>query len=85
MKKIQLNDLGEPFRKAVAEAGGEPIVIEDEQGQVAYSVYRCGKPTRQQKAKALAGLRQLQARADAAMKEAGKTEEDLIQEILKDD
>jgi hypothetical protein len=85
MKKIQLNDLGESFRKAVAEAGGEPIVIEDEQGQAAYSVYRCGKPTTQQKEKALAGLRQLQAKADAAMKEAGKTEEDLIQEILKDD
>ncbi len=85
MKKVQLNDLGEPFRKAVAEAAGEPIVIEDEQGRPAYSVHRCGKPTDQQKQEALKGLRKLQAKADAAMKEAGKTEDDLIQEILEDD
>ena len=85
MKKIQLNDLGEPFRKAVSEAAGEHIVIEDEQGQVSYSLFRCGKPTKEQKEKALAGLQKLQAKADAAMREAGKTEEDLIQEILKDD
>jgi hypothetical protein len=85
MKKVQLNDLGEPFQKAVAEAAGAPIVIEDEQGQAAYSVHRCGKPTAEQKQEALEGLRKLQAKADAAMKQAGKTEDDLIQEILKDD
>ncbi len=85
MKKIRLNDLGEPFQKAVGDAGGEPLVIEDEQGEARYSVYRIGKPTDQQKEEALQGLRKLQERADASMKKHGKTENDLMEVILEDD
>ena len=85
MKKVRLNDLGEPFQKAVAEAGGEPLVIEDDQGEARYSVHRIGKPTEQQKAAALQGLRKLQEKSDAAMKKHGKTEDDVMRVILEDD
>ena len=85
MKKVRLNELGEPFQKAVGEANGEPLVVEDDQGEARYSVHRVGKPTEQQKKEALAGLRKLQEKATAAMKEAGKTEADLMREILEDD
>ena len=85
MKKVRLNELGEPFQKAVGEANGEPLVVEDDQGEARYSVHRIGKPTEQQKKEALAGLRKLQEKATAAMKEAGKTEDDLMREILEDD
>ena len=85
MKKIRMNDLGEPFQKAVGDAAGEPFVVEDDQGEARYSVHRIGRPTEQQKKEALEGLRKLQKRADASMKKHGKTEDDLVQEILKDD
>jgi len=85
MKKIRLNDLGEPFQKAVGDAAGEALVIEDEQGEARYSVYRIGKPTEQQKEEALQGLRKLQAKSDASMKKHGKTEDDLMGVILEDD
>jgi len=83
MKKIRLNDLGEPFQKAVAD--GEPLVVEDDQGEARYSVHRIGKPTEQQKEEALRGLRKLQEKADASMKKHGKTEDDLMRVILEDD
>lgn len=85
MKKVQLNELGDPFQKALAEADGEPVVIEDEQGEVRYSVHRVGPPTEQQKQEALEGLRKLQAKASAAIENAGKDEDDLMREILEDD
>ena len=82
MKKVRLNELGDPFQKAVGEAAGQPIVVEDEQGKARYSVHRIGKPTDRQKKEALEGLRQIQEKATAALKEAGKTEEDLMGEII---
>ena len=85
MKKIRMNDLGEPFQKAVGDAAGEPLVIEDDQGEARYSVHRIGKPTEQQKAEALQGLGKLQEKADASMKKHGKTEDDLMRVILEDD
>ncbi len=85
MKKVRLNDLGEPFQKAVGDAAGEPLVIEDDQGEARYSVHRIGKPTEQQKEEALRGLRELQKKADASMKKHGKTEDDLMEVILEDD
>ena len=85
MKKVRLNDLGEPFQKAVGEAAGKPLLIEDDQGEARYSVHRIGKPTEQQKQDALQGLRKLQERADASMKKHGKTEDDLMKVILEDD
>ena len=85
MKKIRLNDLGEPFEKAVGDAAGEPLVIEDDQGEARDSVHRIGKPTEHQKEQALEGLRKLQEKADASMKKHDKTEDDLMRVILEDD
>ena len=85
MKKVRLNDLGEPFQKVVGDAAGEPLVVEDDQGEARYSVYRIGKPTEQQKEEALEGLKELQKKADASMKKHGKTEDDLMEVILEDD
>ena len=55
------------------------------EGEARYSVHRIGKPTEQQKKEALEGLRQLQAKATAAMEAAGKTEDDPMRDILEDD
>jgi hypothetical protein len=80
-----MNELGEPFQKAVGDAAGEPVVIEDDQGEARYSVHRVGKPTEQQKEQALEDLRKLQEKSDASMKKHGKSEDDLMRVILEDD
>ncbi len=59
MKKIRMNELGEPFQRSVNEAAREPLVIEDEQGEACYSVYRLGRPSAEQKRRALASLEKL--------------------------
>jgi hypothetical protein len=85
MKKIRITELGEPFQKAVGDAAGEPLVVENDQGEAQYSVYRVGPPTAEQKQAALEGLRKLQEKADASMKQQGKTEADVMKVILEDD
>ena len=85
MKKVQLNELGEPFQKAVADAAGEPIVIEDEQGQARYGVVAYRKPSDQQKQQAWEKLKEYQRRAEASMKKHGVTEDDVMRVILEDD
>lgn len=84
MKKVRLNDLGEPFQKAVDEAGGEPIVIEDDDGQARYSVAAYRNPTDEQKQQAWEKLKGYQQRAAVAMKKYGKTEEDVLRELEKE-
>jgi hypothetical protein len=85
MKKVQLNDLGEPFQKAVAEAAGEPIIVEDEQGQARYGVVAYRKPSGQQRQQAREKLTEYQRRAEASMKYHGVTEDDVMRVILEDD
>jgi hypothetical protein len=85
MKKVRLNDLGEPFQKAVAEAAGEPIVIEDDQGEARYGVVPYRKPSDQQKQQAWEKLKEYQRRAAASMKKHGVTEDDVMRVILEDD
>ncbi len=85
MKKVRLNDLGEPFRKAVAEAGGEPIIIEDDDGQARFGVVPYRKPSDQQKQLAWEKLKEYQRRAEASMKKHGVTEDDVMRVILEDD
>ena len=85
MKKVRLNDLGEPFQKAVTEAAGEPIVIEDDQGEARYGVVAYRKPTDEQKQRAWKKLKEYQRKAEASMKKHGVTEDDVMQVILEDD
>ena len=85
MKKVRLDDLGEPFRKAVEEAGGEPIVIEDDDGEARFGVVPYRKPSDQQKQAAWEKLKEYQRRAAASMKEHGVTEDDVMRVILEDD
>ena len=86
MKKIRMKELGEPFQRAVNEAAGESLVIEDEQGEERYSVCRLGRPSAEQKRRALASLEKLwDTTGRSTMEEAGVSEDDLMGELPQDD
>jgi hypothetical protein len=86
MIKIRLDELGQTLRQKLASIGDEEsMVIEDENGQARYGVIPYRRPTAEQKRCAWERLRQLQDKVAASMKEQGVTEDDLMQELLKDD
>jgi hypothetical protein len=86
MIKIRLEELSPALRHQLETIGDdESMVIEDETGQARYGVIPYRRPTSDQKQRAWDKLRQLQTKVAASMQEQGVTEDDLIQELQKDD
>ena len=82
---MRLTELSEDARRLLADAEqGGGLLLEDEGGQTR-RVYVYREPTNTEREEALEKLRVLQKNAYASMNEHGKTEDDLMREILKDD
>lgn len=86
MKKIRLAELTDPVREFMRRLLEEDTVeIEDETGRTRGTFVPYRDPTPEEERKADETLQRIWAKTDKAMKEAGKTEEDLIREVLEDD
>jgi hypothetical protein len=86
MIKIRLEELSQSLRQQLASIGDEDsVVIEDENGRARYGVIPYHRPTVKQRRRAWERFRKLQDKVATSMKEQGVTEDDLMQELLKDD
>ena len=86
MKTVSFKELSEDARElltSAAQAGG--LVVEDENSQACYRVVPYRRPTAEESQRAWEELRKLQKKVGKSMLEQGVTEDDLLQEILKDD
>jgi hypothetical protein len=86
MKTVSFKELSEDARELLTsaeQAGG--LVVEDEDSQACYSVVPYRRPTAEESQRAWKELRKLQDKVGKSMLEQGVTEDDVLQEILKDD
>jgi hypothetical protein len=86
MKRVRLDELGQTLRQELAAIGDdESMVIEDENGQACYGVIPYRRPSAEQKQRAWERLRRLQVKVGKSIEEQGISEDDVLQELLKDD
>ena len=86
MQRIAINELSEPIRVFLANAGPQQgIVVEDEQGRTQYRIIPFTEGTAADKAAAFEELQRVQNSLGAAMKAAGVTDEDIERAALEGD
>ena len=86
MKKVRLSELSEPVRAFLSQVKpDESIMVVDDNDQLKCGITPYTTPTPEEKRRAMASLEVLQKKTEAAMKEAGVTEDDVMRELLEDD
>lgn len=86
MRKVTLNQLSadvQSFLKHLPR--GESVVIEDDTGRIWCGITPYVEPTPAQRRRAWQHIEELQQRVGKSMKKHGVTEQDVMNELLKDD
>ena len=84
MKKVRLSELSEAVKSFLASAN-EGMIVEDTNGESRYGVIAYGEASEEAWQQAWRDIQQLQVKVDESMKRQGVTEDDVMQELLKDD
>ena len=86
MKKVRLSEVSQAVRSFLdGVLQGDGVVIEDDAGRTRGQVVPYRDPTPEEERQANESLERIRQQTAAAMEEAGVTEEDVMQELLKDD
>ena len=85
MQKLRLSDLSEAVRSWLAGLKDTSVVIEDDDGHLQYGITPYGMATPEERRAAWESLEQLQLKVGESLRRHGKTEDDVMAELLKDD
>lgn len=86
MEKLRLERLSKTVRAFLDQARkGGGVLVEDDQGRTVVGIIPYLEATPEEQERAWREIEEIQAKVAQSMRQHGVTEEDLVQEILKDD